>query len=589
MWFQFKRIHYLPRFYSIIIIVLLFLQTYRFADTEINRLTLGEPIAWYLQSMCGAITSLNYGRGGYVCYKNVYEKLKNVGWTEKKIDAAEVKRTFQQILLIKDPGRDGFDTVGGTDTGFIDYCRLAFLLFGYKTEGLFYLYFILSFISIALFFITFRKNSAAIFTLIIFLLAHFIAVSGVDRVIGSIHSYRFITVLAILPLIHILMLSLFNRPLTFFSFAGAVIQSLAVVFILWIRNSILWIVVFLICLTIFRIFAGRYRQIPLTQRINKMWPIFIALFFVLLFKITTPHILDPEYKKETSGTSRHVFWHSIYLGLALHPEIRGNYSTGVYDHKHYGINRGERVHGPVCSDEYMQGHPAKVAVKTWLCADRQRWLFEIIYAVKHPIEYQPNDQDGLSAAFKWLYDRGRSEYELFNFQPEDDVDYKKAFPHWFRNGSVMNKKRSVFIQGDFQWGRYDSILKDVVKDVVRNQPLQVAQNLFIDKPVRFLQACFRYFSATSLPIWFLLIVVVHFYMIEIEQFRNEIFQVLKLVIRLFIFSLIPVFVAYPGDYLIADSILILTMVFLIAVFLITIPKVKNILLREKSEAKNDGI
>ena len=223
----------------------------------------------------------------------------------------------------------------------------------------------------------------------------------------------------------------------------------------------------------------------------------------------------------------------------------------------------------------MRGHPIKVAVKRWLCEDTQRWIFDIVYELKHPIEFRPNDQDSFSAAFKWLYDRGMSEYELFNFQPEDEVDYKGSF-QWFHYRSEMNKKRSFKIIEDFKYWRHDSIMKDVVEDVMRTHPLQVAQNIFIQKPFRYLHACFRYLSFPSWPIiLFLPIVLFHFFMIEIEGSRNEILQILKLLSLVFIFSLIPVFLAYPDYYLIVDSFFILTTAALIAVFMFFIPKMRD--------------
>jgi len=292
-----------------------------------------------------------------------------------------------------------------------------------------------------------------------------------------------------------------------------------------------------------------------------------------------------EQRRVSGSMGNHNIWHPIYTGLALHPDIRKSYSSAIYDHKSYGSDRGEKVHEIVCSDEHMQGNPIKVAVKTWLCADAHRGLFEIIYACRQHIVYKPNDNDGFSASFKWLRDHGHSEYELFNFGPEEDVDYK-AYYQWFNQSPDMNRKRPYRPTEDFNWSRHDSILKDVVLNVVRTHPYQVAQNIFIDKPVRYVFALFDYLSSLSLPIWFLLMVYFHFFMMETEQFRFEIFQILKLFALVFAFSLIPVLSVYPTDFTISDTVLIIIMVTLITVFILIIPKIRNIAFwgkRKKSE------
>ena len=129
---------------------------------------------------------------------------------------------------------------------------------------------------------------------------------------------------------------------------------------------------------------------------------------------------------------------------------------------------------------------------------------------------------------------------------------------------------------DFNYSLHDSILKDVVKDIIRFHPLQIVQNIFLDKPLRFLHAYSKYISFTSFPIWCFLIVLFHFFMIEIEKFRNEIFQILKLLALIFIFSLIPGFLVYPATFVIADNVLILIMAILIVVFMYIIPKMRNI-------------
>lgn len=557
MWFQHKSIRYPYNFFSVVIICLVLLATFRIAINNGMQKTLADP-GWYCPSICGAISSLKYGRNGYVCYKKVLEKLNYLGelYYHPSKDPQAANRTIQQALTLEDPARDGISTMAGMDSGYIDYCRLAFILFGYNVESLFYTYLLLFLIPVLIFFVTFRENKVAILILITFLLAHYVTVKAWSS-LDAVQNYRFMYILAILPLIHILMLTLLDRPLRFCAFIGTLIQSIIFTFVLWIRSSILWMGALLVIYSILRLSKGMSAK-------TKLWPVWLALCIVLMSKIAIPFLLDPEYKKD-GATSHHVVWHSIYLGLALHPEIRENYSNAIYDNAIYGLSRGVRVHGPVCSDENMRGNPIKIAVKKWLCDDAHRWVFEIIYAIKHPMEYQPNDQDGYSAAFKWLHDHGISEYYLFNFRPEENVDYKKYFV-WFNYNSQTNKKGDFPWQEEFKWARYESVLMDVTKDVVLKHPLQVMQNVFIDKPIRYLCVYFFYTPVNHFPLLLLPITLFHFFVMRRHLPRNEILQGFKLLAVIFLFSLIPPLLVYPSTVVSADSALIFTMCIFYPIF-----------------------
>ena len=574
---------------SVLLILILLIANFRIITTDEQK-AIYEPSVEHLTSICGAIAALHYGQSRYICPKEIYRKIemsKAYLGSPQSADAS-----IKEAMELKNVNfEDGILAGIASGNGYVDFVCLSFLLFGFKIVSLVYLYFLILNISIAVFWLTCRRNSLGLLFLAIFLLSHYIIIKmppyfDFGWQLGSVINYRFLPVLTILPTIHILMVSLSGQRLTGRAFAGVLIQSMIIVFILWIRGSIIWIGLLFICAIVLKIFFNVWRsrvssekghQEDLTgisgiMRTMRVWPIvpFLSMFLFLI--IGKSFIFGPEFKKR-EGMGHHVVWHSVYAGLALHPDIRKSYSTASYDGMSYGKSRGERVHGPTCSDQYMRGHPMKVAVKKWLCADAQRWLFEIIYALKHPIEYMPSDQDSFSASFKWLYDNGYSEYEVFNFRPEDDVDYKGSF-QWFNQSSEMNKKRPFQIIGDYNYSRHDSIMKDVVKDVIRTHPLQVAQNIFLDKPLRFFLACSRYISFTSLSIWCLFIVLLlHFFMMEVERFRNETFQILKLLSLIFVFSLIPVFCVYPADYLIANTVLILIMAILFTIFMLLIPMI----------------
>jgi len=578
--------------------------------TDHQQQFINEPAMLHLTSICGAIAELKYGQPRSMCPKEIYKEIEGEavvhGRSHKSTNTAMWKATLSTNVNSKGHIPSG----GPAGPGYANYAYLAFVLFGLSMASLVWLYFLILCISVVVFWLTFKRSPLGPLVLVIFLLAHYMIVKHLPNgtvQLGSVLNYRFSPVLVILPVIHILMVSLLRKRLAGRTSIGILIQSVIILFVLWVRASVIWAVVLLACAGMIKIFFNGWKlRFPLqkvpqegsaesfgTMRRMQLWPMVLFLSMFLLM-IVGRSFISEEQHKENSGIYYRPVMHSIYIGLALQPDIRKSYGTAIYDGKTYGTSRGMKVHEVVCSDEHMQGNSIKVAVKKWLCADAHRGLFEIIYACKHSIEYTPHDQDSYNASFKWLYDRGYSEYELFNFKPEEDVDYKANFG-WFNSnfgwsdqGPDMNGKRPFRVFEDFNWSRYDSILKNVVMDVVWTHPLQVAQNIFIDKPIRYIFALFKYLSYISFPIWFLLIVFFHFFMMKIEQFRFEIFQIIKLLALVFAFSLIPVLSVYPTDFTISATVMIVLMVTLITVLMFVNPMIRNIVIWGKSKKSEVG-
>ena len=84
--------------------------------------------------------------------------------------------------------------------------------------------------------------------------------------------------------------------------------------------------------------------------------------------------------------------------------------------------------------------------------------------------YLANDQDGYSAAFKYLSDNKKSVYELFNFNPEDNVNYKDQFQWFFKHHQIglvapeSTERNQVNFNWDihYDWTKHEKILKTVI-------------------------------------------------------------------------------------------------------------------------------
>ena len=88
--------------------------------------------------------------------------------------------------------------------------------------------------------------------------------------------------------------------------------------------------------------------------------------------------------------------------------------------------------------------------------------------------YNANDQDGYTAAFKWLGKNGINDHYLFNFDPDNKVNYKDSFT-WYKNSKRdvnihLNKNNIIYRKFDwnydFNWKALEEILKQVAFDII---------------------------------------------------------------------------------------------------------------------------
>ena len=114
----------------------------------------------YLSNYFGAvITNMKFERTGYVGYKNVRDIIEDAGTIDNNV--------LDKAMAVTNPSTKDIYSMKSLDTGYIDYCRFAFYLFGIKVSSLLFLYASIFCISILLFFIEFRKLPLANIILIL--------------------------------------------------------------------------------------------------------------------------------------------------------------------------------------------------------------------------------------------------------------------------------------------------------------------------------------------------------------------------------------------------------------------------------------
>ena len=208
-----------------------------------------------------AITQMDHGGYGYAMSNVIETVLKYGGLTGDPVILAPLGVQFPANL--RDPNlinaaiekaarfawpfnpNEDVRGSGGDDLGFVDYVRLSFLLFGHKIQSLYYTYFLIFGISAAAFLYAFRAQRAYLMLLIVTSVAQIILFSSNlfgSPNLGSIADPQFLSIMAFVPGLHLACLLLDRSPASFINVALAIIQSIILVFALWIRASAVWVI-----------------------------------------------------------------------------------------------------------------------------------------------------------------------------------------------------------------------------------------------------------------------------------------------------------------------------------------------------------
>ena len=124
-----------------------------------------EQFLYFSRYLGAAITSAKYERTGYVGYRAVQNAIRNAPVADNDV--------LNKASSIADPSSTYLYTMLSVDVGFIDYCRLAFSLFGTHIDSLLYLYISIFCLSLILFFFEFRSIKLANIILMLFVVAHY--------------------------------------------------------------------------------------------------------------------------------------------------------------------------------------------------------------------------------------------------------------------------------------------------------------------------------------------------------------------------------------------------------------------------------
>jgi hypothetical protein len=253
----------------------------------------------------------------------------------KKYPGATLNQQLRYALDHRDAVHEHLAYLAGyDDKGIIDFLKLGFFLFGYTLKSAIDLYFLLLGLSSLLFLLRFRREKWALILLFGFLLAHYCLLPAValNPQLRSVLALRFMSVLSMVAALHLALDVVLPRPgalrwLTLFA------QAALLFFTLHIRFAAIWQVIGVAMVYVLAL-AWRYYVRPQAEAGTVRWspslvPVLLAVLAAMSLGVYKRTVYAEKYF--VLGNDAHVFWHSVYSGLAFSPELAERYGLRIDD------------------------------------------------------------------------------------------------------------------------------------------------------------------------------------------------------------------------------------------------------------------
>jgi hypothetical protein len=341
--------------------------------------TLPGALARHVNGLAVAISCLSYGHcRGYTSLKSVdqalydgglnYGKLFSVGWAgfaDILHDASLINKALERATSIPDPGT-AVNFMGPHEKGLALFYTLSMAVFGIKLSSLFYGFMLVFAFTVGLFAIAFYRDYLAMATLVAACCAMYLivpVVQGLSPDVNAVHGSRYLPLLGIVPVLHLLIL--FERgkirPL---QVVIAAVQASVLFFVIFSRLSGAWMIAGLGLWIAIRVAVSMLRNDRRSVRTMAQRAIVPGAFvgLILAALVFYPKFaLDPRYLKQDE-TEYRTFWHHLLVAVNFNPkrpEVTGipAYIPGYSDQIAYELfekevaRRGETLSDYLMDDE----------------------------------------------------------------------------------------------------------------------------------------------------------------------------------------------------------------------------------------------
>jgi hypothetical protein len=331
-----------------------------------------------------AIARMDYGIGGYVFNQSIAATLASGGFSADPavlagvgttfpdnlhdahlLDAAIARATHLPATIEKEP----VITFVNDDLGIVDFSTISFALFGSNLLSLYLTYFLLFAISACVYGWTFRGRIPELSLLVVVLAAHYVVLCSPlfdslgNQSLASVNNPRFLSVLGIIPTLHIVLATIDGLPLRRRQVAAVLAQSLLLSLAIEIRASASWTVL-TICLAAIAVLLRLRKEAPrptagsgtlaVAGRLGRrLWPVLASVAVVIAAQLYLSAALDQAYRRD-GASPHHVVWHAIFYSLQFNPAWEGRFASQyTFEGR---IARGDDL--PLAASlDYLRRHP----------------------------------------------------------------------------------------------------------------------------------------------------------------------------------------------------------------------------------------
>jgi hypothetical protein len=289
-------------------------------------------LARHRDAMAIAISMLRFGTGGYASVAEITETLDREGMSYGHCklglqvfdNEALLNRALRTAahVAVEDPGRLYF--MDAHEKGLSLYYLLCFALFGIRIQSLFYGFVFIMAVSVLAFIGQFRARPSAMVGLLALCLSMVVSVRVIQVLepdVNAIHSSRYLPLLNVIPVLHLLLAALYREPLRPLSVGLAAVQVCIIDLVLFSRSSGFWLII------AFAMVLGGGWLLGLARRrfantaveAPRWWPAGCLAAGLALLSAHTTYGLHPHYYGD-EGKSTRTSWHHFLVAAHYNAE-----------------------------------------------------------------------------------------------------------------------------------------------------------------------------------------------------------------------------------------------------------------------------
>ena len=298
------------------------------------------PFSFQMPLACAITDTVYKFNLGYACAAPVYRKLVEVQMagdeSENVIprlsDGAIINESIRAASSLGPLTPGTFDTGElmtpyYNDLGMVDFIKIGFRLYGPRIESLYNLFFTLLAASTIAFILAFPGNLLAGLAIIAVAFGFFAELFSnmFTPLMPTVYSMRYPSTLAIIPTLHLTLLTVWRQRLTPTAFLLGLLQAALLVFAMRIRFSAIWGVVLIFSAVVIQAAWSLYRavrtrdiwQVAAIDGVRALfrWPAVIVFILLLSNAIHLRSVIHPVYESD-DALPMHLTWAPWFINYA---------------------------------------------------------------------------------------------------------------------------------------------------------------------------------------------------------------------------------------------------------------------------------